>query len=175
MELADSTRLTINTHTDRVERLFYGEDIDSIGTLFTNNQQRSINTGPPYPVVGHLQTPVTQNRTTGVTPSNSSIGGQSAGTTFTNEEATAHIIRLTNGFRNIETMLMAVMQQQGVPIPANILNNTNGNNQNNAPNRHHPNHTYPDDSVNFDIAMPDGSSQVVPVDPTMYQIDQDIP
>jgi hypothetical protein len=87
-ETAGSTGLTSNTAlTDRVERLFYGEDGDSIGTLFTNNQQRSVNT--PTQFAGQMQTPAANNRATGVTPSNSSIGGQSVGTAFTNEEATA--------------------------------------------------------------------------------------
>ncbi len=64
---------------------------------------------------------------------------------------------------------MAVMQQQGIPIPTNLLNNTNGNNHNNALNKNHPTHIQP----HSDIAMSD--SQSVPVDQNMHQIDQDQP
>jgi hypothetical protein len=174
MEVRETTGPPNNTQTDRVERLFFGEESDSIGTLFTTNHQRSIPTSTPNHLGGHLQTPVVQNRTNGVTPSNSSIGGQSVGTTFTNEEATAQIITLTNGFRNIEMMFLAVMQQQGIPIPTNLLNNTHhGNNQSIAINRNNRPNTHLNEDTNSDIAMPDRQS--APVDPNIQQIDQDQP
>ncbi len=168
MEITESTGANCNTHTDRVERLFYGEESDSIGTLFTNNQQRVINTSPSNQFVGHLQTPVTQNRSNGVTPSTSSIGGQSSGTIFTNEEATAQIILLTNGFRNIEMMFMAVMQQQGIQIPSNILNNTNRNNNNNPTNNTHL--TESSTGAHADVAMHNNHLELVD-----QQVDQEQP
>ena len=112
-----------NPQRERVERLFYGEESDSIGTLFTNNQNGGPSNGGPNQISASttsFSTPIANDniqsgRYLGV--GNHSVGGQSSGTTFTNEEASLQIINLTEGFRNLERMFMAVMQQQGIPIP----------------------------------------------------------
>jgi hypothetical protein len=114
-----TTNSDIQQPTDRVERLFFGEDSESIGTLFTSNQPGvvpNINTQNGMTIPG--TTPVVQNR--GIRTSGSSIGGHSYGTTFTNEEATTQIISLTEGFRNLEMMMLAMMQQQGISMPTGM-------------------------------------------------------
>ncbi len=161
-----------NPQIDRVELFLHGYENDSIGTLFTNNQQRMSNTSPSSQLAGQLQTPTTQHNRNGITPSNSSIGGQSLGTTFTNEEATNHILLLTDGYRNLELMFMAVMQQQGIPIPTltrrhNVINNT--------PIQHDINNsttnTEGSNGPSDDRAMQDNQLELV--DPNITQIDQE--
>jgi hypothetical protein len=112
------TNNNIQQPTDRVERLFLGEDSESIGTLFTNNQPGLPTTNTQNHTIIPTTTPAMHNR--GTRTSGGSVGGHSSGTTFTTEEATTQIILLTEGFRNLEMMMMAMMQQQGVPMPTTM-------------------------------------------------------
>ena len=121
MGIEDNAMYDSNPQMERVERLFYGEESDSIGTLFTNKQNGQNRASVS---ITSYTTPVdtakSENNRTVVGVGNNSIGGQSSATTFTNEEASIQIISLTEGFRNLERMFMAVMQQQGITLPATL-------------------------------------------------------
>jgi hypothetical protein len=111
--------------TAQVERLFYGEDTDSIGTLFTTNQNGTVVTNSQHDRSLANTTPITQNRSGRL--GGSSVGGQSLGMTFTNEEASQQIILLTERLGNIELMFLAVIQQQGISLPHTLTNPSRNN------------------------------------------------
>jgi hypothetical protein len=115
----NSVTVTHSPQVDRVERLYFGEESDSIGTLFTTNQQGMMISGTQNSsMVNPASTPITQNRSgrTG----GSSVGGCSSGTIFTNEEASNHIIFLTEGFNNLASMVKTLVEQQALLMASSM-------------------------------------------------------
>jgi hypothetical protein len=114
--------LTTPPQTDRVERLFYGEESDSIGTLFTTNQNVTTTNNAQTRTNNQDFTPIIKNQSE--RRGGSSVSGHSSGTIFTNEDSAHQIILLTEGLKNLEFMFMAVMQQQGISIDKSKFSNS---------------------------------------------------